>query len=89
MPDNVSASLKYGAAIGIGIAIGALAVLLLKKDKIGIRDLATDVLSHGIDFKEKAMTLVEGAKETMGDMVAEAVVKQKLREKKADNSETE
>ncbi len=79
--SNMGSSMKYGVAIGVGIAIGALGALLVKKDKTTIRGFATDVISQGIDFKEKAMTLVEGAKEAMSDLVAEAAEKQKQREK--------
>lgn len=83
MADKLG-SMKYGVAIGVGIAIGALGALLIKRDKTSIRGFATDVISHGIDFKEKAATVVEGAKEAMGDLLAEAQAKQKDREK-ADN----
>ena len=77
--STVGTTMKYGVAIGVGIAIGALGVLLLKRDKTTIRGFATDVISHGIDFKDKAMTFVEGAKEAMSDLVAEAEAKQKQR----------
>ena len=81
MADSVGTSMKYGVAIGVGIAIGALGAILLKRDKTTIRSFATDVISHGIDLREKALTMVEGAKEAMSDLVAEANEKQKQREK--------
>ena len=78
MADKFS-TMKYGVAIGVGIAIGALGVMLVKRDKTTVRGFATDVLSHGLDFKEKAATFMEGAKEAVSDMVAEAQAKQKER----------
>ena len=79
MADNIGSSMKYGVAIGVGIAIGALGVLLLKRDKTSIRGFATEVISQGLDFKDKAMTMMEGAKEAMSDLVAEAKQKQQER----------
>lgn len=73
--NNIGNTMKYGMAIGVGMAIGALGVLLLKRDKGSIRGLATDILSHGLDLKDKAMTLAEGAKEAMSDLAAEAEAK--------------
>lgn len=63
---------KCGLALGAGVAIGALGAILLSRGSIDLKKTMTTVLSHGMDLKDKAATLVETAKENMEDLAAEA-----------------
>ena len=64
-----------------GIAVGALGMALVSRGKLNIKPLATDLLASGIDLRDKALAAVDGVKEDLADVVAEAQVKQQ--EKKA------
>jgi hypothetical protein len=70
-------ALKYGIAVGIGIAVGALGVTVLTSNKKSFRSLASEAISRGLDAKEKALAIAEGAKEAMSDILAEAAAKHK------------
>lgn len=63
---------KYGLAVGAGVAIGALGAVLLSRGSIDVKKAAATLLSHGMDLKDKAATLVETAKENLDDLAAEA-----------------
>ena len=63
---------KYGLTLGAGIAFGALGATLLSRGSIDLKKAMATVLSHGMDLKDKATTLVETAKENMDDLAAEA-----------------
>jgi hypothetical protein len=65
-------ALKYGIAVGIGIAVGALGITLLTSNKKSFRSLASEAISRGLNAKEKALALAEGAKEVVSDLLAEA-----------------
>ena len=64
--------LKYGLALGAGVAIGALGAMLLSRGSIDLKKGMATVLSHGMDLKDKAATLMETAKENLDDLAAEA-----------------
>lgn len=63
---------KYGLAVGAGVAVGALGVVLLSKHSAEVKKTLGTILSHGMDIKEKAETVMENAKENMEDIAAEA-----------------
>lgn len=63
---------KYGLAVGAGVAIGAVGAILLSRGTIDVKKTCATLLSHGMDLKDKAATLVETAKENMDDLAAEA-----------------
>ena len=63
---------KYGLAIGAGVAIGAMGAVLLSRGKIDLKKTFASVLSHGMDLKEQAASMMETAKENMEDIAAEA-----------------
>ena len=54
---------KYGLAIGAGVAIGAAGAVLLSRGKIDLKKTAAAVMSHGMDLKEQAVSMMENAKE--------------------------
>lgn len=63
---------KYGLALGAGVAIGATGAVLLSRGKIDLKKTAASILSHGMDLKEQAATMMETAKENFEDIAAEA-----------------
>jgi hypothetical protein len=70
---------KYGLALGAGVVIGAVGAVLLSRGKIDLKKTYASLLSHGLDLKDKASSLVETAKENMEDLTAEAKREQELR----------
>lgn len=78
---------KYGLFFLGGVVLGALGAMAVTRGKLDVKPLATDLLSAGIDLKEKALSAVESAKEDIADAVAEAQVKSQ--EKKARAEEVE
>jgi len=70
---------KYGLAIGAGVAVGALGAVLLSRGTVDLKKAAATLLSHGMDLKDKAATLVETAKENIDDLAAEARHEQEAR----------
>lgn len=70
---------KYGAAVGAGVAIGAVAAVLLSKNSVDLKKAFTAALSHGMDLKDKASELAETAKENVDDLVVEAKEAQEAR----------
>ena len=63
---------KYGLALGAGVAIGAVGAVLLSRGKIDLKKTAATILSHGMDLKEQAASMMENAKENFEDIAAEA-----------------
>ena len=63
---------KCGLALGAGIAIGALGATLLSRGSIDLKKAMATVLSHGMDIKDKAASMMETAKENLDDLTAEA-----------------
>ena len=64
--------LKCGLFLGAGIAVGAAGAILLSRNPDAVKKACTSVLSHVMEMKEKAATVMETAKENMEDMTAEA-----------------
>ena len=75
-------SLKNGLFLAAGVAIGALGAVALGKGKFSIRPAMTDLVSHGLDLKEKTAAVLERAKENIEDIMAEAKHAKETREGK-------
>ncbi|BAH76323.1 MULTISPECIES: hypothetical protein [Solidesulfovibrio] len=75
--------LKNGLFLAAGVAIGALGAVALGKGKFSIRPAMADLLSHGMDLKEKTATVLERAKENLDDLMAEAKHAKESREGKS------
>ena len=78
---------KYGLFFVGGIAVGALGMALVSRGKLNIKPLATDLLASGIDLRDKALAAVDGVKEDLADVVAEAQVKQKEKKEAQEKKE--
>ena len=63
---------KYGLFFLGGLAVGALGAMAISRGKLSVKPLATDLISSGIDLRDKALAAVEGVKEDLADVVAEA-----------------
>ena len=63
---------KYGLTLGAGVALGAAGAVLLSRGKIDLKKTAATILSHGMDLKEQAASMMENAKENFDDIAAEA-----------------
>jgi len=74
--------LKNGLFLAAGVAIGALGAVALGKGKFSVRPAMADLLSHGMDLKEKTAAVLERAKENMDDLMAEAKHAKETREGK-------
>ena len=66
---------KYGLFFVGGVLVGALGAVALTRGKLDVKPLATDLLSSGIDLKDKLMAGVDGVREDLADVMAEAEVK--------------
>ncbi|HML52517.1 MAG TPA: hypothetical protein PKC79_00335 [Solidesulfovibrio magneticus] len=75
--------LKNGLFLAAGVAIGALGAVALGKGKLSIRPAMADLLSHGMDLKEKTAAVLERAKENIDDLMAEAKHAKESREDKS------
>jgi len=75
-------SLKNGLFLAAGVAIGALGAVALGKGKFSVRPAMTDLVSHGLDLKEKTAAVMERAKENIEDIMAEAKHAKETRESK-------
>ena len=78
---------KYGLFFLGGVVLGALGAVAVTRGKLDVKPLATDLLSAGIDLKEKALSAVESAKEDIADAVAEAQVKSQEKKARAEEAE--
>lgn len=66
---------KYGLFFAGGVIVGALGAMALTRGKLDVKPLATNLLSSGMDLRDKIMAGVVGVKEDLADVVAEAEVK--------------
>lgn len=78
---------KYGLIFLGGIALGALGAVALMRAKPGAKDLATDLISGGMDLRDKLMKGIEGVKEDIADVVAEAQHKSQERKQAQEQAE--
>ena len=70
---------KYGLFFLGGVVVGALGAVAITRGKLNVKPLAADLLSTGLDLRDKVMAGVEGVKEDLADMMAEAEVKSQER----------
>ncbi len=75
--------LRYGLIFLGGAAVGALVTSSLA-NKEGLRPVAADILSRGMDVKDAVLGKVETLKENVEDLMAEA---QHSSEKRREQSE--
>lgn len=54
------------------MALGAAGALLLSKNSAEVKKFMANLVSHGMDMKDKASSYMETAKENMEDIAAEA-----------------
>lgn len=82
---------KYGLFFLGGVVVGALGAVAITRGKLDVKPLATDLLSTGIDLRDKVMAGVEGVKEDLADVMAEAQVKSQERKlaQEAQEAQTE
>lgn len=66
---------KYGLFFLGGLVVGALGAMAVTRGKLEIKPLATDLISGGMELRDKVMAGVESVKEDLEDVVAEAQVK--------------
>ncbi len=80
---------KYGLIFAGGLILGALGAVALAKGKKagGIKPLASSLLSAGMDVKDKVMTGIDGVREELADVVAEAQVKSQMRRESQEEAE--
>ncbi len=70
--DNTT---KYGLFFLGGLVVGALGAMAVTRGKLEIKPLAADLISGGMELRDKVMAGVESVKEDIEDVVAEAQVK--------------
>ena len=70
---------KYGLFFLGGVVVGALGAVAITRGKLNVKPLAADLLSTGLDLRDKVMAGVEGVKEDLADVMAEAQVKSQER----------
>ena len=72
-----------------GLILGALGAVALAKGKKagGIKPLASSLLSAGLDVQDKVMTGIDGVREELADVVAEAQVKSQMRRESQEEAE--
>lgn len=75
---------KYGLIFLGGVVVGALGACAISRGKLNIKPLAVDLVSGGLELREKALAAVEGVKEDLADVVAEAQVKAQERREAAE-----
>ena len=63
---------KYGLGLGIGLVVGAIGAVLVSRNPGVAKKACATLLSHAMEVKDKAATVVETAKENMEDLAAEA-----------------
>ena len=73
--NKMNETTKYGLFFVGGVIVGALGAVALTRGKLDVKPLATNLLSSGMDLRDKIMAGVEGVKEDLADVVAEAEVK--------------
>lgn len=70
---------KYGLFFLGGVVVGALGAVAITRGKLNVKPLAADLLSTGLDLRDKVMAGIEGVKEDLADVMAEAEVKSQER----------
>lgn len=79
---------KYGLIFLGGVVVGALGAVAVTRGKLQVKPLAADLISGGMELRDKIMAGVEGVREDIEDVVAEAQVKSAQRKQAAEAAET-
>ena len=64
--------MKYALWFLGGVAAGALGAVAVSRGKLDFRPLATNLVSRGMDVKDALVGKLEGLKEDIEDLAAEA-----------------
>lgn len=75
---------KYGLFFAGGLALGLLGTAVLGRN--GVKPLATDLLSRGLDLKDAVMGTVDTLREGAQDLLAEAQQAAEQRREAADKA---
>ena len=78
----INQTTKYGLIFVGGLVLGALGAAAIAKNGKkfeGVKPLASSLLSAGIDAKDKVLASVEGVREDLADVLAEAQAKSQER----------
>ena len=75
---------KYGLFFAGGLALGLLATAALSRN--GVKPLAADLLSRGLDLKDAVMGKVDTLREGAQDLLAEAQQAAEQRREAADKA---
>ncbi|HBC70029.1 MAG: hypothetical protein IJ164_07595 [Duodenibacillus sp.] len=78
---------KYGLIFLGGIVVGALGAAAVSRGNLNVKPLVSDLLAGGLELKDKVMAGVEGIKEDVSDVVAEAQVKNEQRKASKEQAE--
>ena len=65
-------NLKYGLFFLGGVALGAVGAVAVSRGKLDLKPFATELISRGMGMKDAVLARVDGVKEDVEDMVAEA-----------------
>ncbi len=65
-------NLKYGLFFLGGVALGAVGAVAVSRGRLDLKPVATELISRGMDMKDAVLARVDGVKEDVEDMVAEA-----------------
>ena len=65
-------NLKYGLFFLGGVALGAVGAVAVSRCMEDLKPFATELISRGMDMKDAVLARVDGVKEDVEDMVAEA-----------------
>ena len=82
MNQTVKYGLFFLGGVTVGV-IGAIGAASIARGKFNVKSAASDLLSSGMDIRDKVLAGVEDVKEELADVMAEAQVKaQERREAK-------
>jgi hypothetical protein len=80
---------KYGLIFLGGLVVGALGATAISRGNLRVKPLLSDVLAGGMELKDKVMAGVEGIREDMADVVADAQVKSEQRKTAIEQQQAE
>ncbi len=71
-----------------GLVVGALGAVAISRGRLDIKPLASDLVSGGMQLRDKVMAGVESVREDIEDVVAEAQVKTEAKRQAREARET-
>ncbi len=84
--DNTT---KCGLFFLGGLVVGALGAVAITRGELRIKPLASDLVSGGLELRDKLMAGVESVREDIEDVVAEAQVKNMARREAREAAQTQ